>query len=45
MDILARSGLPKVAAPPNPSPETKTFGSKSSSQSETGSKAESGRKP
>jgi hypothetical protein len=45
MDILARSGLPKVSAPPNPSPETKTFGSKSSSQSETGSKAESGRKP
>jgi hypothetical protein len=45
MDILARSGLPKVAAPTNPSPETKTFGSKGSSQSETGSKAESGRKP
>ena len=45
MDILARSGLPKVAAPPNPSPETKTFGSKNSSQSGTGSKAESGRKP
>ena len=45
MDILARSGLPKVAAPPNPSPETKTFGSKNSSQPETGSKAESGRKP
>jgi hypothetical protein len=45
MDILARSGLPKVAAPTNPSPETKIFGSKGSSQSETGSKAESGRKP
>ena len=45
MDILARSGLPKVAAPPNPSPETKTFGSKSSSHSEARSQAESGRKP
>jgi hypothetical protein len=45
MDILARSGLPKVAAPTNPSPETKTFGSKGSSQSETGSQAEPGRKP
>ena len=45
MDILARSGLPKVAAPTNPSPETKTFGSKSSSQSEARSQDASGRKP
>jgi hypothetical protein len=45
MDILARSGLPKVAAPPNPSPETKTFGSKSSPHSEARSQDTSGRKP
>jgi hypothetical protein len=45
MDILARSGLPKVAAPPNPSPETKTFGSKSSPHSEARSQDASGRKP
>jgi hypothetical protein len=45
MDILARSGLPKVAAPPNPSPETKTFGSKGSPRSEARSQDVSGRKP
>ena len=45
MDILARSGLPKVAAPPNPSPETKTFGSKGSPHSEARSQDASGRKP
>ena len=45
MDILARSGLPKVAAPPNPSPETKTFGSKSSPHSEARSQDASGRSP
>jgi hypothetical protein len=45
MDILAKSGLPKVAAPPNPSPETKTFGSKSSPRSEARSQDASGRKP
>jgi hypothetical protein len=45
MDILARSGLPKVAAPPNPSPETKTFGPKSSPHSEARSQDASGRKP
>jgi hypothetical protein len=45
MDILARSGLPKVAAPTNPSPETKTFGSRSSPHSEARSQDASGRKP
>jgi hypothetical protein len=45
MDILARSGLPKVAAPPNPSPETKIFGSKGSPHSEARSQDGSGRKP
>ena len=45
MDILARSGLPKQAAPLNPSPETKTFGSKSSPPSEARSQDASGRKP
>jgi hypothetical protein len=45
MDILARSGLPKRAAPPKSSPETTSSSSKSSSRSESASKAASGRKP
>jgi hypothetical protein len=45
MDILARSGLPKQAAPPKPGPEVTPSGSKSSSHSEAGLQTVSGRKP
>jgi hypothetical protein len=45
MDILARSGLPKQAAPPKPSPEATPSSSKSSSRSESASQTASGRKP
>jgi hypothetical protein len=45
MEILARSGLPKQAAPPKLSPVAPPSSSKNSSRSEAGSQDTSGRKP